>query len=127
MGEVHSSLSEADRHDALVLLLRTVRASILVPIIEELFWRGWLMRWLIQPQFQRVPLGAYTAFSFWTVALLFASEHGPYWDVGLAAGILFNWWMIRTKSLGDVIAAHAFANLLLSGYVVATGKWEYWL
>ena len=127
MGEVHSSLSEADRHDALVLLLRTVRASILVPIIEELFWRGWLMRWLIQPQFQRVPLGAYTAFSFWTVAVLFASEHGPYWDVGLAAGILFNWWMIRTKSLGDVIAAHAFANLLLSGYVVATGKWEYWL
>ena len=127
VGSVHSSLSEADRHNPGVLWLRTLRAAILVPVIEELFWRGWLMRWLIKPDFERIPLGAYQAFSFWTVAVLFASEHGPYWDVGLVAGILFNLWMIRTKSLGDLIAAHAIANLCLSGYVVAAGKWDYWL
>ncbi len=127
VGSAKSSLSEAARHDGPVLFLRTLRAVAIVPVIEELFWRGWLMRWVIDNDFERVPLGAYSALSFWAVALLFASEHGPYWDVGLMAGIIFNWWMIRTKSLGDLILAHAVANACLSGYVIAAGKWEYWL
>ena len=127
IGAARSSMPEAARHDIPVLWLRSLRAVIVVPIVEELFWRGWLMRWTIAPDFRRVPLGAYSALSFWTVALLFASEHGPYWDVGLVAGIIFNWWMIRTKSLGDLILAHAVANACLSAYVMAAGKWEYWL
>jgi hypothetical protein len=127
VGFAHSSLVGAARHEPAVLALRTLRAAIVVPIAEELFWRGWLMRWMIHPDFRRVPLGTYQATAFWVVALLFASEHGPYWDVGLAAGILLNFWIIRTKSLGDVILAHAIANLCLSGYVIVAGKWEYWL
>ena len=127
VGTVKSSLSDAAWQDVPVLFLRTLRAVAIVPIVEELFWRGWLMRWVIKNDFERVPLGAYSALSFWAVALLFASEHGPYWDVGLVAGIIFNWWMIRTKSLGDLILAHAVANACLSGYVIAAGKWEYWL
>jgi hypothetical protein len=126
-GAARSSMPEAARHDIPVLWLRSLRAVIVVPIVEELFWRGWLMRWMILPDFERVPLGAYSAVSFWTVAILFASEHGAYWDVGLAAGIVFNWWMIRSKSLGDLMLAHAVANACLSGYVIAAGKWEYWL
>ena len=124
-GGARSAMPEAARHDIAVLWLRSLRAVIVVPIVEELFWRGWLMRWMIAQDFQRVPLGAYSAASFWTVALLFASEHGAYWDVGLAAGIIFNWWMIRTKSLGDLILAHAVANACLSAYVITAGKWEY--
>ena len=127
VGSARGSLPAAERHDPLVLVLRTFRASVLVPMVEELFWRGWLMRWAIEPDFRKVALGSYTAASFWAVALLFAAEHGPYWDVGLAAGILFNFWMIRTKSLGDLILTHAIANLCLSAYVIAAGKWEYWL
>jgi CAAX prenyl protease-like protein len=110
-----------------VLALRMVRAVIIVPIVEELFWRAWMMRWVIDPDFEKIPLGKYTAASFWIVAGLFASEHGPYWDVGLAAGIIYNWWMVRTRSLGDLILAHAVTNFTLSAYVIATGKWEYWL
>jgi len=127
VGTARSSLTEAARHDVPVLFLRTLRAVAIVPIVEELFWRGWLLRWVINSDFEKVPLGSYSALSFWAVALLFASEHGPYWDVGLMAGIIFNGWMIRTKSLGDLILAHAVANACLSGYVIAAGKWEYWL
>lgn len=127
VGTARSSLPEAARHDVPVLFLRSLRAVAIVPVVEELFWRGWLLRWVIDHHFERVPLGAYLALSFWVVALLFASEHGPYWDVGLVAGIVFNLWMIRTKSLGDLILAHAVANACLSGYVIAAGKWEYWL
>ena len=82
------------------LALRTIRAVVIVPIVEELFWRAWLMRWIIDPDFESVPLGEYSALAFWVVAVMFASEHGPYWDVGLAAGIIYNWWMVRTQESG---------------------------
>jgi hypothetical protein len=126
LGAVSPGLPEAVRGDALVLLLRGLRAALIVPIIEELFWRAWLMRWLMSSDFATVPLGKYSANAFWIVAILFASEHGPYWEVGLATGILYNWWMIRTRSLGDLILTHGVTNLCLSVYVVAAGKWEYW-
>jgi CAAX prenyl protease-like protein len=108
------------------LAFRTIRAVILVPIIEELFWRAWLMRWLIKPEFQGLPLGAYTAQAFWITAALFAVEHGSFWDVGLMAGVAYNWWMVKTKSLGDLILAHAVTNGILSAYVLIAGKWQYW-
>ena len=115
------------KNDAIFLSFRIAISVIAVPILEELFWRGWLMRWLISPRFETIPLGTWSAPAFWIVALLFASEHGPYWDVGLAAGVVYNWWMVRTSSLGDLIAAHAVTNACLSAYVVWSGRWEYWL
>ena len=110
----------------MVLWSRTFRAVVLVPIIEELFWRAWLMRWLISPRFEKVPLGTYQFGAFAITAVLFAAEHGSYWDVGLLCGIIYNWWMVRTRSLGDCILVHAITNACLYGYVVATHHWEYW-
>ena len=125
-GSVKAGLPEADRGNLLVLLLRGMRAALVVPIVEELFWRAWLMRWLIDQDFHKIPLGTYAAQAFGIVAILFAVEHGPFWDVGLACGILYNWWMVRTRSLGDLILAHGITNACLSAYVVAAGRWEYW-
>ena len=125
-GKVSSSLPEEFRSDPMVLLFRAIRAAIIVPIVEELFWRGWLMRWLINNDFQKVPLGAYRSDSFWITAALFAVEHGPYWEVGLLAGVAYNWWMVRTKSLGDCILAHAVTNAVLSAYTVYGAHWHYW-
>jgi len=126
-GEVKTSIPSADLLSPAVLIFRTIRAALLVPILEELFWRGWLMRWLENPDFERVPFGSYAARAFWICALLFASEHGPYWDVGLLAGAAYNYWAIRTKKLGDCILAHGVTNLCLSIYTITTGKWEYWM
>ena len=126
-GIAQSSLAPALRHDTPFLLLRVTSSMLLVPVLEELFWRGWLMRWLIQHDWMNVPLGTYAASSVWIVALLFASEHGPYWEVGLIAGVLYNWWMVRTRSLSDCIVAHSVTNALLAAYVIARGQWQYWL
>ncbi len=109
------------------LMLRSASCAITVPILEELFWRGWLMRWLIQHEFAKIPVGTYSRTAFWIVAILFASEHGSYWEVGLVTGVIYNWWCIRTKNLADCILAHAVTNALLSAYVVYTGRFEYWL
>jgi CAAX prenyl protease-like protein len=127
LGAPSGALSAAGHSQPLVLALRGVRAVVIVPIVEELFWRAWLMRWIVAPDFEKVPLGAYTPFAFWAVALLFASEHGSYWDVGLITGVIYNAWMVRSKSLGDLILTHAVTNVCLSAYVIAAGKWEYWL
>lgn len=126
-GSLQSSLSPDARMDPVILIGRSIRAIFFVPIIEELFWRAWMMRWLISPRFDDVRLGTFTQQSFWLTAILFATEHGPYWDVGLVAGAIYNWWMIRTRSLGDCILAHAVTNACLCGYVIATHRWEYWL
>jgi CAAX prenyl protease-like protein len=125
-GTLASTFPEDLRSNPTVLALRFLRAVVIIPIAEELFWRAWLMRWIINPKFQEIPLGTYAPIAFWVTAALFASEHGPYWDVGLLAGIAYNWLMIRTRSLGDCILAHAITNALLSAYVLVSGKWEYW-
>lgn len=126
-GKPEGTMSLDAQADGLVLVLRAVRAIILVPIIEELFWRGWLVRWIDNPEdFRKTPLGSMSRLAFWATAILFASEHGALWDVGLAAGIVYNLWMQRTRSLGDLIIAHAATNACLSAYVVFGGNWNYW-
>jgi len=126
VGQPGSTVAPEWRSDWLVLISRTIKAAVLVAIIEELFWRGWLMRWLIKPEFESIPLGTYGVQAFWGVAVLFALEHGSYWEVGLLTGIVYNWWMIRTKSLGDMFVVHGVTNLLLSLYVIFYGQWQYW-
>jgi CAAX prenyl protease-like protein len=126
-GAPHSSLPPAAQRSAWVLAWRCARASLVVPIAEELFWRAWLMRWLINNNFLSVRLGTYAPLAFFVTALLFASEHGPYWDVGLATGLIYNLWMIRTKSVADCILMHAVTNGVLSAYVLATRNWQYWM
>jgi uncharacterized protein len=126
-GKAASSIAPALKIAPWFLSIRILGSMVLVPIAEELFWRGWLMRWLIDPHFEKVPLGKYAPGAFWLVALLFASEHGPYWEVGLIAGAIYNWWMVRTRSLADCILAHAVTNGLLAVWVLATGEWQYWL
>jgi CAAX prenyl protease-like protein len=126
-GAAVSSIPTQLRHNVAFLLLRTGGSALLVPIIEELFWRAWLMRWVISPNIETVPLGTYDRLAFWVTAALFAAEHGPYWEVGLVAGIAYNWWMVRTRSLGDCILAHGVTNLALGLFVVRSGQWQYWL
>ena len=126
-GHAVSTMTAAQKTDLFSLTFRVLISVVAVPILEELFWRGWMMRWLIDRHFENVALGTYLPFAFWMVALLFASEHGPYWEVGLLAGIIYNWWMIRTRSLWDCIVAHAVTNGLLAWWVISHAQWQYWL
>lgn len=126
-GTLKNSIAPAELADPLVLVLRFARAALLVPVLEELFWRGWLPRWIVNNDWQRVPLGTYTRAAFFISAVLFAMEHGPYWEVGLLCGLIYNWWMQRTRSLGDLIVVHAVTNAALSTFVLVTKRWEYWM
>ena len=111
----------------LTVVGRFVRLALVVPILEELFWRGFLMRYLIKEDFQKVPLGAYSPLSFFGVAVLFMFEHGTAdWPAALFTGLLWGYLMIRTKSLVACIVAHAVANFGLGLFVMATKQWGFW-
>lgn len=105
--------------------IRLIGSSVVVPVMEELFWRSFIMRYLINPDFRSVPLGTFTWFSFIGVAVLFGLEHHRVL-VGIIAGLLYGLLLLQQKNLKGVILAHAVTNLGLGIYVVVTGNWMFW-
>ncbi len=109
------------------VVARFFRLVVVVPLVEEIFWRGFLQRYLIKENFVTVPFGQYTHLSFWGVTLAFASVHwGPDFIPAILTGAAFGWIAIRTKSLLACVIAHAVTNLLLGIYIMKTGQWGYW-
>ncbi|MBD3290358.1 CAAX prenyl protease-related protein, partial [candidate division KSB1 bacterium] len=109
----------------LVIIFRVLGAALVVPIFEELFWRSFLARWIIQTDFKKVQIGYFTPLSFVIISLFFGIEHHR-WLVGIAAGILYNWLLYKEKKLLPCIIAHLVTNLLLASYVLITSQWSYW-
>jgi CAAX prenyl protease-like protein len=106
---------------------RFIRLVVVVPLLEEIFWRGFLLRYLIHPDFVRVPFGAFRWSSFGAVSLLFAIAHwGPDFIPALITGALFNLVAHRTRSLVCCVLTHAVTNLLLGIYILKTGQWGFW-
>jgi CAAX prenyl protease-like protein len=111
----------------LELVLRFVRLIVVVPLIEEIFWRGFLLRFLIDENFERVPVGAFSWFSFAVVTAGFALSHSPPdWVAALVAGAAYNAVAYRTKSLSSCVVAHALTNLLLGIWIMQTKQWGFW-
>ncbi|MEI6493722.1 MAG: CAAX prenyl protease-related protein [Verrucomicrobiota bacterium] len=112
---------------SLTVAARFARLVIIVPLIEEIFWRGFLMRYLIREDFLNIPLGTYSRLSFFGVAGLFMLVHSmPDWPAAFLTGLLFNGLLVRTKSLGACVVAHAVTNLGLGIYIMATHQWGFW-
>jgi CAAX prenyl protease-like protein len=108
-----------------LITVRLVGASLVVPVMEELFWRSFVMRYLIEPDFRSVPMGAFTWLSFLGVAILFGLEHNRI-VVGIIAGLLYGLLLVYQKKLKGVIVAHGVTNLGLGIYVLVTGNWAFW-
>jgi CAAX prenyl protease-like protein len=109
------------------IVLRFARLVIVVPLVEEIFWRGFLLRYLINDDFWRVPFGAFSWFPFVAVTIAFALSHAVVdWSAALVCGALYNWVAHRTKSLGSCVLAHAITNLLLGAWIMRTQQWGFW-
>ena len=105
--------------------VRLTGLVILVPLIEELFWRSFLIRWVIDPDFRRVPIGKVTLFSAAVTSVLFAAAH-PEWLPAVLTGLLWAWLLHQTRSLAACLISHALANLALGIYVIQQGAWQFW-
>jgi uncharacterized protein len=109
------------------VLSRFARLVIVVPLIEEIFWRGFLQRYLINEQFLTVPIGKYTHLSFWGVVLGFTLIHSPVdYPAAAITGAIYGWLTVHTKTLLAPIIAHAVTNLALGIYIMRTAQWGFW-
>jgi CAAX prenyl protease-like protein len=115
----------AGQIDWRLVLPRLVGAALIVPIMEELFWRSLLLRWITQQDFLTLKPAFIGLNAFVITALLFAFEH-HLWLAGLVAGISYNWLYMRSGSLWTVVIAHAVTNGLLGVWVIYSGNWHYW-
>ncbi len=95
--------------------LRFARAALVVPLVEELFWRGFLMRWCVNRDFpQEVPVGTHSWLGYGVTTLAFMLIHTPQDYAGAVLyGSIAYWLTVKTKRLTPAIAMHAVANLAM--------------
>jgi CAAX prenyl protease-like protein len=106
---------------------RFLRLVIVVPLVEEIFWRGFFLRYLVNERFTAVAVGTFSWMSFAVVTLAFGFGHlRADWTAALITGALYNLVAYRTRSLASCVVAHAITNLLLGIWVMRTGQWGFW-
>lgn len=118
-------VNAAGRLDWPLIAVRWIGAALLVPVMEELFWRSFLMRWIERPQFesvvpQQIGLKAIVLSTF-----VFVLAH-TLWLAAAIAGLAYAWLYVRTGKLWVPVIAHAVTNGVLGVWVVVTGKWAFW-
>lgn len=107
-----------------LVVVRTFGMTIVVPCIEEVFYRSFLYRKFIKEDFEAVPLGYFAGASFVAVSVMFGMMHYQ-WVPGIICGMAYLGLVIRKKRLGDAMTAHAITNFLLAVWVVWKGDWKF--
>lgn len=108
-----------------MVVTRLAGAALVVPVMEELFWRSFIMRWLDHADFQTLAPARVTVKALLISSVVFAVEH-TFWLAGLAAGLIYGALYIRTQNLWVSVIAHAVTNGVLGFWVLKTGHWQYW-
>ncbi len=108
------------------LAMRFYGLVLLVPLFEELFWRSFGIRYVIDPDFGRVPIGTVTPMAAAVTAVVFALSHPAEWLPALLTGLAWAWLVHRTKSVTACVISHLVANLGLGIYVMTTHQWKFW-
>lgn len=106
-------------------LLRLAGAALVVPLMEELFWRSFLLRWIDQADFQALEPARISLRALLISSLLFGLEH-TLWFAGILAGLAYGWLYRASGNLWAPIVSHATTNLLLGIWVLHTGAWIFW-
>ena len=112
-------------YDWPLLVARIAGAALVVPVMEELFWRSFLLRWLQSPNFLAVEPSLLRFRYILMTAILFGFEHNL-WFAGILAGLAYGWLYVRFRTLWSAIIAHGVTNGLLGVWVLMTGQWAYW-
>ena len=108
------------------ILSRIAGSVLIVPIAEELAYRGYLMRRLTAPDFESVPFRSVHWPAVIVTAIVFGLAHGALWLPGVAAGLAYGLILVRTGRIGEAVAAHATTNALLAASVLGWNQWQLW-
>lgn len=108
-----------------LVLVRLAGAALVVPVMEELFWRSFLMRWIADANFLQFPPARVTIRGFIVTVILFGFEHNL-WLAGIVAGAVYSLLYMRSNTLWSPVLAHGVTNGLLGCWIISTGQWTYW-
>jgi exosortase E/protease (VPEID-CTERM system) len=108
------------------IVLRVLAAVVTVPIVEELAFRGFLIRRLIAADFTALNTRRYTLLAVAVSSVAFGLLHGDRWLAASIAGALYALVFLRRGRIGDAVIAHATSNALLAAWVLIGGKWYLW-
>jgi CAAX prenyl protease-like protein len=107
------------------VFVRIAGSSLVVPALEEVFFRSFFYRWIARPDFEALPLNHFAWKPFVLTAVMFGFIHNE-WLAGILCGFAYQWLVLRKSRLGDAMTAHAITNFLLGIYVVWKGAWHFW-
>jgi membrane protease YdiL (CAAX protease family) len=105
--------------------VRIVGSTLVVPMLEEIFFRSFVYRYLASKDWLAVSLGKFQLMPFVVTSLIFGLEHRE-WLAGILCGFAYQGLVIWKGRLGDAITAHAITNFLLGVWVVWRGAWHFW-
>lgn len=105
--------------------IRLLGSSLVVPPLEEVFFRSFLYRYVANADFMKVPLDRFLPLPFVVTVLFFGLEHEQ-WLAGILCGAAYQGLVIWKGRLGDAMTAHAITNFLLGLYIALRGAWQFW-
>lgn len=108
-----------------LIAVRWIGAALVVPVMEELFWRSFLMRWIDSARFAAVLPGQVSLRAIVLSTFVFMLAH-TLWLAAIVAGLVYAWLYRRTGKLWVPVIAHAVTNGALGVWVVLTGNWGFW-
>jgi uncharacterized protein len=122
----HKRYGEGSALAWLYIVVRILGSSVVVPPLEEVFYRSFLYRMFVKTDFRAMPLNRFHGLSFVVTSALFGLMHPDRWVAGILCGLAYQWLVIRKNRLGDAMTAHALTNFLLGLWVVWRHAWNFW-
>jgi hypothetical protein len=109
-----------------LICIRIAGMTLVVPPLEEVFYRSFLYRYFVRINFLEMPLSRFHPTSFIVTSALFGFTHYE-WLAGILCGMAYQWLVLRKNRLGDAMTAHAITNFLLGVWVVWRGgsAWKF--
>jgi CAAX prenyl protease-like protein len=107
------------------VVVRILGSTLIVPPLEEVFYRSFLYRYIASQNFLSLPLNIFLPVPFVATAVIFGFSHNE-WLAGILCGAAFQWLVLRKNRLGDAMTAHAITNFLLGAWVVWKHAWNFW-
>jgi hypothetical protein len=108
-----------------MIVARILGSTLVVPPLEEVFYRSFVYRYIANQNFPSVPLNQFLPWPFLATAAVFGFSHNE-WLAGILCGAAYQWLVLRKNRLGDAMTAHAITNFLLGVWVVWRGAWHFW-
>ena len=106
--------------------VRLLSSSIVVPPLEEVFYRSFLYRYFVRVNFLTMPLNQFHGLSFVVTSAIFGLMHPDRWLAGILCGLAYQGLVVRMNRLGDAMTAHGITNFLLGVWVIWKGAWSFW-